>query len=123
MRPTPPTTVTRAPWSASDPAFLQQNGLTELEATLFKDGLVRAPTPLPLVLPVAGAQNLPRGARVRVRLGEPDLISLDIHGTVVERLDAARSPGGRKVPTGRTKPRLARWRLPWTWTSEPDWQR
>ena len=71
--------------------FLQQNAITELEATLFKDGLVRADT-LPLVLPVAGAQNLPRGARVRVRLGEPDLISLDIHGTVVERLDAAAAP-------------------------------
>ena len=34
-----------------------------------------------------GAQDLPRGARVRVRLGEMDLITLDIHGTVVERLD------------------------------------
>ncbi|MFO1264661.1 MAG: RNB domain-containing ribonuclease [Rhodoferax sp.] len=71
--------------------YLQQNAITELEATLFKDGLVRADT-LPLVLPVAGAQNLPRGARVRIRLGEPDLISLDIHGTVVERLDAAAAP-------------------------------
>jgi exoribonuclease-2 len=35
-----------------------------------------------------GAQNLPRGARVRVRLGEMDLITLDINGTVLERLDA-----------------------------------
>ena len=34
-----------------------------------------------------GAQNLPRGARVRVKLGEMDLITLDISGTVVERLD------------------------------------
>lgn len=67
---------------------LQQNAITELEATLFKDGLVRADT-LPLVFPVAGAQGLARGARVRVRLGEPDLISLDIHATVIERLDGA----------------------------------
>jgi exoribonuclease-2 len=43
---------------------------------------------LPLVLPVLGAQGLPRGAQVRVRLGVPDLITLDINGTVVERLDA-----------------------------------
>ncbi len=66
--------------------YLQQNGITELEATVFKDNMVRADT-LPLVLPILGAQNLPRGARVRVRLGDMDLITLDINGTVVERLD------------------------------------
>ena len=66
--------------------YLQQNGITELEASFFKENLVRADT-LPLVLPVMGGQNLPRGARVRVKLGEMDLITLDISGTVVERLD------------------------------------
>ena len=66
--------------------YLQQNGITELEASFFKENMVRADT-LPLVLPVMGGQNLPRGARVRVRLGDMDLITLDIHGTVVERLD------------------------------------
>jgi len=66
--------------------YLQQNAITELEATLFKDNMVRADT-LPLVLPVMGGQSLPRGARVRVKLGEMDLITLDISGTVVERLD------------------------------------
>ncbi|MBK9347330.1 MAG: RNB domain-containing ribonuclease [Burkholderiales bacterium] len=66
--------------------YLRQNGITELEASVFKEGMVRADT-LPLVLPVMGAANLPRGARVRVKLGEMDLITLDIHGTVVERLD------------------------------------
>jgi exoribonuclease-2 len=65
---------------------LQQNSITELEASVFKDNMVRADT-LPLVLPVMGGQNLPRGARVRVKLGEMDLITLDISGTVVERLD------------------------------------
>jgi len=68
--------------------YLQQNGIAELEASIFKDNMARADT-LPLVLPVVGAQGLPRGARVRVKLGEPDLITLDIVGTVVERLDAA----------------------------------
>ena len=66
--------------------YLQQNGITELEASFFKENLVRADT-LPLVLPVMGGQNLPRGARVRVKLGDMDLITLDISGTVVERLD------------------------------------
>ena len=66
--------------------YLQQNGITELEASVFKENMVRADT-LPLVLPVMGAQNLPRGARVRIRLSEPDLITLDINGTVLERLD------------------------------------
>lgn len=66
--------------------YLAQNGITELEATLFKDNLARADT-LPLVLPVLGAQGLPRGARLKVKLGEIDPITLDIHGTVLERLD------------------------------------
>ena len=67
--------------------YIQQNGITELCASAFKDNLVRADD-LPLVLPAAGAQGLPRGARVRVRLGEIDEITLDVHSTVIERLDA-----------------------------------
>ena len=66
--------------------YLKQNQLSEVTATLFKDNLVRADN-LPLVLPVMGADGLPRGAHVRVRLGEVDDITLDIHGTVIERLD------------------------------------
>ena len=66
--------------------YVQQNGITELTASIFKDGMVRADD-LPLVLPVLGAQGLPRGSRVRVRLGDIDLVSLDVHGTVLERLD------------------------------------
>jgi exoribonuclease II len=66
--------------------YLKQNQISELTATLFKDNLVRADH-LPLVLPVMGADGLPRGAHVRVRLGAVDDITLDIHGTVVERLD------------------------------------
>jgi exoribonuclease-2 len=78
--------------------YLQQNGITELEASVFKDNMVRADT-LPLVLPVMGGQNLPRGARVRVKLGEMDLITLDISGTVVERLDTpVATPGETDSP-------------------------
>jgi exoribonuclease-2 len=67
---------------------LQQAGTTELTATLIKDNLVRADT-LPLVMPVLGAEGLPRGAHVRVRLGAIDEIALDISGTVIERLDGS----------------------------------
>jgi exoribonuclease-2 len=66
--------------------YVQQNGVTEIEATVFKENMVRADN-LPLVLPVMGAKDLPRGARVRVKLGDIDEVTLDIHGTVVERLD------------------------------------
>jgi exoribonuclease II len=65
---------------------LRQNATTEITATLFKDNLVRADM-LPLVLPVMGTEGLPRGAHVRVRLGDIDDITLDVHGTVIERLD------------------------------------
>jgi exoribonuclease-2 len=71
--------------------YLQQRGITELEATVFKDNLARADT-LPLVLPVLGAQGLPRGARVRVKLGAIDEVALDVTGTVLERLDAEAAP-------------------------------
>jgi exoribonuclease-2 len=67
--------------------YVQQHGLTELVGTVFKDNMVRADD-IPLVLPVMGAQGLPRHAKVRVKLGEMDLITLDVNGTVVERLDA-----------------------------------
>ena len=67
--------------------YLQQNSITEITATAFKDNLVRADD-LPLVLPATGALGLPRGARVRIRLGEIDEITLDITGAVIERLDA-----------------------------------
>ena len=57
--------------------YLQQNSITELTATFFNDNLVRADD-LPLVLPAVGAQGLPRGARVRIKLGEIDEITLDV---------------------------------------------
>ncbi|MDO9090895.1 MAG: RNB domain-containing ribonuclease [Burkholderiaceae bacterium] len=70
---------------------LQQRGITELTGTVFKEGLVRADE-LPLVLPALGSQDLPRGARVRLRLGAIDEITLDVSGTVIERLDAQVQP-------------------------------
>ncbi|MDM0068875.1 ribonuclease catalytic domain-containing protein [Variovorax sp. J31P207] len=72
--------------------YLKQEGITELEATLIKElpnGALARADQLPLVFEVTGTQGLQRGARVRVRLGEIDEIALDVHGTVIERLDAA----------------------------------
>ncbi len=66
--------------------FVQQNKVTEITATVFKENMVRADD-LPLVLPVTGASGLPRGARVLIKLGDIDEVTLDIHGTVVARLD------------------------------------
>ena len=72
--------------------YLTQNNIQELVGALFKDNLVRAES-LPLVLPVVGAQGLPRGARLRVRLGAVDTIALDVTGSVIERLDAPTGDG------------------------------
>ena len=67
--------------------YVQQQGISEVVASVFKENMVRAED-IPLVLPVLGAQGLPRNARVRVQLGSVDLITLDIQGSVTERLDA-----------------------------------
>ena len=72
--------------------YLQQNNVADIEATVFKENMVRADH-LPLVMPVVGAANLPRGARVRVKLGDIDEITLDVTGTVVERLDPESAQG------------------------------
>ena len=71
--------------------YLQQHQIKELVVTVFKDNLARAED-LPLVLPVLGAQDLPRGARVRVRLGAIDELALDVQGSLIERLDTVASP-------------------------------
>jgi exoribonuclease-2 len=51
-----------------------------------KDGLVRADE-LPLVFRAVGADNLPRGARVRVRITGTDLLTLDLFASVAARID------------------------------------
>ena len=78
--------------------WLQQNNITELDAAVLKDGLVRADT-LPLVFKAAGCEPLPRNTRVRVRITGMDLMTLDLHANLAARLDDAASgtgaqPGG-----------------------------
>ncbi len=70
---------------------LLQDDIGELDAAVMKDGLVRAET-LPLVFRAAGAEPLPRGARVRVRLGAGDLLTLDLNASVIARLDTTATP-------------------------------
>jgi exoribonuclease-2 len=75
--------------------YLQQQGITELDATVIKDvlggAMVRADS-LPLVLPVPSLPSLSRGGRVRVRLGAVDEIALDVQGTVLHPLDQTAAP-------------------------------
>jgi len=72
--------------------YLKQNHITELSATVFKafpgqPPMARADD-LPLVLPVFGGGDLPRGAHVQLRLSEIDDISLDISGHLLHLLEA-----------------------------------
>ncbi|HSW08193.1 ribonuclease catalytic domain-containing protein [Aquabacterium sp.] len=68
--------------------WLEQNAVTELNATVLKEGLVRADN-LPLVFKALGCDNLPRGTHVRVRLTGSDALTLDLHATLAARLDEA----------------------------------
>jgi exoribonuclease-2 len=66
--------------------YLTQNDVRELDASVMKDGLVRADA-LPLVFRASGAESLPRAAHVRVRVGGVDLLTLDVHASVIARLE------------------------------------
>jgi exoribonuclease-2 len=66
--------------------YLKQAAIGELTASVMMEGLVRADT-LPLVFRAVGAENLPRGAHVKVRITGIDELTLDVFSSVVERLD------------------------------------
>jgi exoribonuclease-2 len=66
--------------------YLAQHGVETLEATVLKDGLVRADE-LPLVFRALGADALPRGTTVEVRIEATDLLTLDVHARVAARLE------------------------------------
>ena len=73
--------------------YLRQQQIDTLDASVIKElgnaALLRADT-LPLVFAVA--TTLPRGARVRVRLGTIDEIALEVDASVIERLDSDAAP-------------------------------
>ncbi len=71
--------------------YLKQHNITELSATVFKTfpgqpAMARADH-LPLMLPVLGGGELPRGAHVQLRLSAVDDITLDISGHLLAVLD------------------------------------
>jgi exoribonuclease-2 len=68
--------------------YLGQQGITELDCAVMMNGLVRADT-LPLVFQAIGADKLPRHAKVRVRVTGVDELTLDVHASVIARLDEA----------------------------------
>jgi exoribonuclease-2 len=78
--------------------YLGQQGITELTAAVMVNGLVRADD-LPLVFKAIGADNLPRHAKVRVRITGVDLLTLDAHASVIARLDDE-AQGGDKDEAG-----------------------
>jgi exoribonuclease II len=70
---------------------LTQQGITELDAVVMKDGLVRADH-LPLVFKALGCEPLPRGTHVRVRITGTDALTLDVHANLLARLDEQVTP-------------------------------
>jgi exoribonuclease-2 len=68
--------------------WVAQQGLTEIDASVMKDGLVRADI-APLVFRLPGTENLPRGSHVRARINGMDLLTLELHATLAARLDEA----------------------------------
>lgn len=67
--------------------WLDQQGVDTLDGAVLKDGLVRADT-LPLVLRVGGTESLPRGTAVRLRVTRTDLLTLEVHGTLLAQIGA-----------------------------------
>ncbi len=68
--------------------WIEQNAVNEVDAAVMKDGLVRAEA-LPLVFRVPGTESLPRGTRIRARVAGIDLLTLDLHAQLLQRIDAA----------------------------------
>ena len=68
--------------------WIEQNAVNEVDAAVMKDGLVRAEA-LPLVFRVPGTESLPRGTRIRARVAGIDLLTLDLHAQLLQRIDNA----------------------------------
>jgi exoribonuclease II len=77
--------------------WIAQQGLAEIEAAVMKDGLVRAEG-LPLVFRLPGTEGLPRGVHVSARVVGIDLLTLELHATLVARLEAEPLAGAGDTP-------------------------
>ena len=90
--------------------LLGTDGVARRGRLSFPRGKVETPAFMPVgtygsvkgVLPeqvrALGAENLPRGAHVRLRVGGTDLLTLDVHASVVARLDDAVSAAEATSP-------------------------
>ena len=76
--------------------WIQQHEVQEVEATVMKDGLARADN-LPLVFRVPGTESLARGSRIRARVAGVDLLTLDLHAQLLQRIDVSPSPADDAV--------------------------
>ncbi len=63
--------------------YIEQQGLTEFEAEVLREGAVRLAT-LPLVLQLAGAEAQPRGTRVKLAITTMDFITLEVQARLLE---------------------------------------
>jgi len=81
--------------------YLQQHGISELTATTLRDGLVRADE-LPLVFKALGCESLERGAAVKLRVTGIDLLTLELHANLLERLqtDSSTAASGEAADEG-----------------------
>ena len=65
--------------------WLEQNGVTEIDAQVMAGGLVRADA-LPLVFRLPATDSLPRHSRVRARITGIDGLTLELHAVLAARL-------------------------------------
>jgi len=79
--------------------YLQQDNISELDAAVMVNGMVRADA-LPLVFKVNGCDNLPRHAKVRVRITGIDELTLDVHANLLARLDDDRDTSAQDNDEG-----------------------
>ena len=66
--------------------WLEQTRATTLDAAVMRDGWVRADK-LPLVFHVPGTEDLPRGSHVNVAVTGTDLLTLDLHARLLQRVE------------------------------------
>ena len=71
--------------------YVRQQGIAQADASVLREGLVRVDG-MPLVLAALGAQDLPRGTRVRLGFGEADLVTLEQPCHVLQLLQDTAAP-------------------------------
>lgn len=76
--------------------YLQQQNISEFEATVMKDGLVRANS-LPLVFMATGAQSQPRGTIVLVKITSVDVLTLDVSAQLLQVIQSIGSADDAQV--------------------------